>query len=86
MAKPLASVAHPEGLWKICIIHDADHIFSSSGLLFRVVNKGYFVLKTRIFSLSEQFVFLLFSTLAACWEDVPNEEELFGVFIFILFN
>lgn len=81
--KAASSVARPEGLWKICIIHDADHIFSSSGLLFSVVNKGYFVLKTRIFSLSQQFVFLLFFflNLVACWQDVPNVVDLFGVYL-----
>lgn len=72
MVKPLANVAHPEDLWKICIIHDVDRIFSRSGSLFGDVNNGYSVLKTRILSLSEQFVFFPpLSTSTARQEDVP---------------
>lgn len=28
------TLAHPEDVWNKCIIHDAAHIFSCSGLLF----------------------------------------------------
>lgn len=55
------NIAHPEDLWKLCIIHDADCIFSCSGLLVGdgdvTLNKGYFVMKMRSYSFSEQLLF-----------------------------
>lgn len=58
------NIAHPEDLWKLCIIHGVDCIYSCSGLLFGdrdvALNKGYFVMKMRSCSFSEQFVSVLF--------------------------